>query len=159
MGWFKQISRSLKSMARSLKRIANALEEEEVPQDFFFHYSVGPTSLKERTHMPLTVQTTNEEKIKITVTPVTSTGQPATLDGPVSVSVIGGEATFVMIDDLSFYLISQDPPAPPGDTTFLVEADADLGQGQVLIQDTITYTVTGALAVNLGLTAGAPEPK
>ena len=28
-----------------------------------------------------------------------------------------------------------------------------------LVQDTITYTTIGALAVNLGMTAAPPEPK
>ena len=106
--------------------------------------------------MPLTVQSTNEEKILITVVPVTSTGNPAPLDGPVRATVVSGAATVQEVDDLSFYVVSSDAP---GDTTYMIEADADLGAGVVLIQDTITYTTLGALAVNLGMTAAPPEPK
>lgn len=104
----------------------------------------------------LMLSCTNEQKIRVTATPVTSTGRPATLDGNVTVSVVSGDSTFNLLPPNSFELISSDTP---GATTFLVEADADLGAGVVLIQDTITLDVMGALAVNLGLTAGAPEAK
>jgi hypothetical protein len=120
-----------------------------------FAYRVGPWNRKE-SPVPLTVQSTNEEKIRITVVPVTSTGSPAALDGPVRVSVVSGDGSSATIDDLSFFVISSDDP---GDTTYLIEADADLGAGIVLVQDTITYTVLGALATSLGLVAGTPEPK
>lgn len=106
--------------------------------------------------MPLALSCTNEQKIRVTATPVTSTGRPASLDGPVAVSVVSGDSTFALMDATSFELISSDTP---GATTFLVEADADLGGGVVLIQDTITLDVLGALAVNLGLTAAVPEAK
>ena len=104
----------------------------------------------------LSLTCTNEQKIRVTVTPTTSAGRPATLDGDVSVTVVSGDSTFNLMPPNAFELISSDTP---GATTFLVEADADLGSGVVLIQDTITLDVAGALAVNLGLTAGAPEPK
>lgn len=156
MGWFC-LCKELSKINRTLKRIARALEDEAVKDPVLFGFSVGQPQRKERTPtMPLSVTTTNEEKIKITVTPVTSTGNPAPLDGPVSVTTVSGESTSTMIDDTSFFLVSSDNP---GDSTFLVEADADLGGGVVLIQDTVTYTVSGALAANLGLSAGTPEPK
>jgi hypothetical protein len=108
--------------------------------------------------MPLNLGITNEEKIPVTCTPTTSTGNSALLDGALRVSVISGDSTF-----------SQDPGTPntvslissstPGDTTFLIEGDADLGAGVTLIQDTVTLSVAGALAANLGLSAGAAEPK
>jgi hypothetical protein len=64
---------------------------------------------------------------------------------------------------------SQDPASPlvfkavsgdePGETVYLVSADADLGAGIVTISDLVTYTVSGAAASSFGLTAGAAEPK
>lgn len=107
--------------------------------------------------MPLELTITNEEKIQITIRPVTNQGSPALLDGPPSWVVLSGESTVEPAPDgLSAYLISGDNL---GDTLVQVEADADLGAGVVTIMDTVLLHVAGALAVNLGLTAGTPEPK
>lgn len=105
----------------------------------------------------LELQMTNEQMIHIAVTPTTLTGQPAQLDGPISVSIVGGNGGVRLDDDgRGAYLISADEPS---DVTYLIEADADLGSGVQTIQDTVLVHVSGALAANLGLTAGAPEPK
>jgi hypothetical protein len=104
----------------------------------------------------LEITITNEEKVLISVNPVTLAGRAAAIDGPVTVSVVGGDSTFDAIGGSTFYLISADSP---GDTTFMVSADADLGDGVVTIQDLITLHVAGALALNLGITASAPELK
>lgn len=108
--------------------------------------------------MPLDLSITNEEKITVTASPTTTTGRPASLDGPLRVSVISGSGSF-----------TQDPAVPntvtlvsgddPGDTSYLIEGDADLGAGVTLIQDTAVLHVAGAQAAALGLVAGAPEPK
>jgi hypothetical protein len=103
----------------------------------------------------LELNCTNEEKIRISVNPMTSTGKPAQLDGPVTVTPTG-EGTVAMIDDRNFFVVSGDNP---GDTSYLVEGDADLGAGVVSVQDIVLLHVAGALASNLGMTAGAPEPK
>jgi len=108
--------------------------------------------------MALELACTTEEKIKVIAAPTTPRGLKAPLDGPIVVTVVGGDATVDQSQDdpLSFYLVSGDVP---GDTTFLVEADADLGSGVVLIQDTVTLHVAGAMAAIFGLTADAPVPK
>src|SRR5512134_3077816 len=107
--------------------------------------------------MAIEVASTNEEKIPVTITPVTSTGKPAQLDEAPVWTVTSGEGTVaVAADGLSAFLVSGDNP---GDTTYLITADADLGEGVVEISDTITYHVNGALAKNLGLAAGAAVPK
>jgi len=107
--------------------------------------------------MPLELKITNEQKIKVTLTPKTDTGKPAPLDGVPTWEVVSGNSTVVVAaDGLSADLVSADDP---GDTQFLVSADADLGDGVETISDTIKLTVAGALAKNLGLTAGQPEPK
>lgn len=99
---------------------------------------------------------TNEEKILVTVNPVTSVGNPANLDGSVSVTVQAGAGTVEMVDARSFFVVSG---SDPGDTSYLVEADADLGPGVQTLQDIVLLRVAGALAANLGMTAAAPVPK
>lgn len=109
--------------------------------------------------MPVAVSITNEQKIKATLSPKTLGGKPTTVDpnNPPKWSVISGESTVVPAPDgLSADLVSSDTP---GDTVFLVEADADLGDGVETISDTISLTVIGARAANLGLTLGEAENK
>lgn len=101
---------------------------------------------------------TTEQKVPVTANPTTAAGQPASFDGALRVTVQSGDGT-----------IEQDPATPlsfnavagsaPGDTTFLVEADVDLGAGVQLIQDTVVLTVTNPLAANFGLQVGAAIPK
>lgn len=105
--------------------------------------------------MPLDLQCTNEEKILITVNPRTANGQPAALEGPVVVTPTG-EGTVEMVSDTSFFVVSGDNP---GATTYLVEGDADLGAGVVLLQDSINLNVSGALATSLGISAATPVLK
>lgn len=104
----------------------------------------------------LDLSCTNEQKIKITVVPVTAAGSPAQLDGAVAVTVTAGEGSVQMVSDREFFVVSG---INPGDTSFLVEGDADLGAGFVSVQDVIVLHVAGALAANLGMVAGSPEPK
>ena len=105
----------------------------------------------------LEVSITNEEQVRVTLAPVTSTGKPASLDGTPTWEVVTGESTVQPdADGKSAQLVSSDNP---GDTDFLVKADADLGEGVTEISDIIRLTVAGAQAANLGLTAEAPTPK
>ena len=108
--------------------------------------------------MPLNIASSNEEQIPITATPVTASGRPAQVDGPLRVSVVSGSGTVLQdaATPLSFKSVSADAP---GETVLLVEADADLGEGVTLIQDTVVHTVTSATAASFGLSAGAAEPK
>lgn len=103
------------------------------------------------------VTITNEQKVQATLAPVTATGLPATLDGAPTWTVQSGEGTVeVAPDGLSAFLVSGDNP---GDTVYLIEADADLGAGVVTISDIITLHVQGALAQNLGVSFAPPVPK
>lgn len=104
------------------------------------------------------INSTNEEKVKLTATPLTAAGHPAAIDGALRITVQSGDATFTQdpAEPNSFFAVSGDAP---GDTVYLVEADADLGAGVTLIQDSVTYHVAGAAAASFGLSASAPEPK
>ncbi len=123
-----------------------------------FNFEVGPVTLKERPHMPLETSITNEQKVKVTLKPVTQSGKPASIDGKATFSVVSGDSTFVASDDgLSADLVSSDTP---GDTQFLVEADVNMSPDVVeTISDIIKLTVIGANASSLGLAVGTPELK
>lgn len=123
-----------------------------------FEWAVGPVSDKtkgEGNTMDITL--TNEQKVKVTLAPVTATGKPAKLDGEPTWTVQSGDST-VQVDPggLSAFLVSSDTP---GDTVIVVEADANLGEGVETISDAIRLTVEGARASSLGLVVGTPEPK
>lgn len=122
-----------------------------------FGFKIGQPKLKPYTKMPLELKISNEQQIKVTLTPKTDTGKPATLDGMPSWAVLTGNSQVSVSDDgLSATLVSSDDP---GDTEILVKADADLGEGVEEISDIIKLSVVGATAKNLGLTAGQPEAK
>ena len=104
----------------------------------------------------LPIACTTEEKVPVTASPKTASGRPATLDGPIRVTVTSGDGTAVVTGDTTFDAVSGDVP---GETDFLVEGDADLGAGQVLIQEVVRLTVGGAQAAAFGLTGGTPVPK
>lgn len=120
-----------------------------------FKYKIGPARAKGVSFMDITL--TNEQKVQVTVTPVTATGKPAAVDGAPKWTVSTGDATLdIAADGLSAFLISSDTP---GNSVVVVEADADLGSGVVSVSDSINLTVEGALAANLGLKAAPPVPK
>lgn len=100
---------------------------------------------------------TREQKVHVKLNPKTSGGNPAALDGAASFTVTAGDSTVAPdADGLGAFLISG---SNVGDSTFQVDADADLGAGVRTISDTILLHVVDAEAANLGLTVDAPEPK
>jgi hypothetical protein len=105
--------------------------------------------------MPIEVSLTNEEKVRIAVTPLTAGGQPATLDGPVEFT-IAGDCTLDPIDDTSTWVLSG---STVGDSTMTVKADADLGAGVTTIMDTAVIHVAHPNAASLGLAADPPVLK
>jgi hypothetical protein len=117
-------------------------------------WHVGPVRRKE-VAVPIEVSLSNEEKVRLTVTPMTPGGQPATIDGPAQWSVTG-TCTLEAIDDVSTWVVSG---ADIGDSVVTVQADADLGAGIVHIADTATVHVENPMASSLGLAAGEPELK
>ena len=106
----------------------------------------------------LPIASSNEEKVEVVSNPTTTTGKPARFDGPIRVTVTSGEGTFTQdpATPNAFFAVSGDNP---GTTEYLLEADADLGAGVTLLQETVVYEVSGANAANFGLTANPPVPK
>jgi len=131
--------------------------EQEVNPKGYFNYAVGRPMLKQGENNMLDLTIDNEQKVKVTVNPVTGAGNPVVLDGTIEVAISSGDGTFeVQPDGVSVYLISGDLP---GDTVYTISGDADLGAGVVNIADVVTLHVEGAQAQALGLVAEAPELK
>ncbi len=105
--------------------------------------------------MPLAIACSNEEQVLVVASPVTGATppRPAQIQGALRVTVQSGTGTFTQdpARPLEFQAVSGDDP---GETVYLVEGDADLGEGEVLIQDTVTLTVNGANAQAFGLSSG-----
>lgn len=123
-----------------------------------FGWIVGQPKLKKGISMPLELTITNEQQVTVRLNPRTDAGKPAKLDGAPVWSVTGGPGTVVpAADGLSATLVSSDTDL--GDTTYLVDGDADLGDGKEDVQDTILLHVIHANATNLGLVADQPVLK
>lgn len=100
---------------------------------------------------------TSEEKIPVTLAPLTAAGNPATVDGVPVWAVTEGDATLeVAADGLSAYLVSG---AANVVSSVTVTADADLGEGVMNLSEVVTLTVVAPSAALLGATAGAAELK
>lgn len=97
---------------------------------------------------------TNEEKVQVTLNPVTPAGNPANLDGTPTWAVTEGDATLDVAEDgLSAFLISGEANT---NSKIEITADADLGEGMVTITDMIDLVVVQASASALGAIIGTP---
>jgi hypothetical protein len=119
-----------------------------------FGWKIDPATAKSKEGaehcMPLELSITNEEQVKVHLTPVTTAGKPAQLDGPPTWERVSGPAKVKPADDgLSADLVSDDEDL--SDTVIQVSADADLGEGVETIRDTILLHTTHANAKSLGL--------
>lgn len=157
--WEHRVERTLKdslSVQRSILKVLTDAPCDTGRRPGHFGFIIGQPKPKHK-NMPLELKITNEQQIKVTLSPKTDTGKPATLDGSPSWTTLTGNAQVVVAEDgLSATLVSADDP---GDTEIMIKADADLGEGVEEISDIIKLSVIGATAKNLGLTAGTPEAK
>ena len=98
------------------------------------------------------VNSTSEQKVLISLNPVTAAGNPAVVDGAPVWSVIEGDCTIeVAADGLSCYLVSG---AANVVNQVSVTADADLDRGEVReISELIVYAVVAPEATGLGISA------
>jgi len=146
----KELAQAIRELTRWLKTHFDAKETVR------FNYSVGPVTNKNPSII-MDLILTNEQQVLVHLTPVTSKGKPAPLDGaPVWVVTAGSCTIAPSADGLSCTIISGDDA---GDSEITVSADADLGAGVVPVSDAIRVTVNGAQAQSLGLTADAPTTK
>lgn len=99
-----------------------------------------------------------EQKVNLTIKPLTVNGKPAKLDGvPTWESSDVGVITLVVAaDGLSADAITTDGI---GTSTVKVTADADLGEGVENIAASLDVESVHARATNLGLVAGEPQAK
>ncbi len=146
----KELALAIRELTRWLKTHFDAKENVR------FNYRVGPVTNK-NSGITMDIVITNEQQVLVHLTPVTSKGKPAPLDGAPVWAVTAGSCTIApATDGLSCTIISGDDA---GDSEITVSADADLGAGVVTISDAIRVTVNGAQAQSLGLTADAPTNK
>ncbi len=123
-----------------------------------FDWAIGLAHTKpNRPTSPMEIKITNEQQVRVTLSPKTDSGKPAKVDGAPSWTTISGNSQVVVADDgLSALFVSSDDP---GDTEVIIKADADLGEGVEEISEIIKLSVVGATAKNLGITVGTPEQK
>lgn len=101
----------------------------------------------------MNITSTKEEKIPLSLQPVTAAGNPAAVDGIPVWEITEGDATVeVAPDGLSAFIVSG---STIGTAKYRVSADADLGEGVRTIEIVGDYTITDAGAAALGLVAGA----
>jgi hypothetical protein len=117
-------------------------------------WHVGPVIKKGMRSMPLDLSMSSEEQCRLSITPLTPGGDPASIDGE-AVWSVEGTCTLGPIDATSTWVIAGDV----GDSTITVMCDADMGDGVVHIADTCVVHVATPMAANLGLTADAPVLK
>lgn len=107
--------------------------------------------------MPVNVTITTDQRVQVTLNPVTASGAPATLDGQPDWTVESGDCVVDPLPGgLSAWIISG---ASIGPSVIKVSADADLGAGVRTIEDLVNVEVTNAEAAALGITVGTPETK
>jgi hypothetical protein len=106
--------------------------------------------------MPTDVTLSTEQKVLVTVQPLTEAGNPAPIDGSATFTVTSGTCTIEPVDQLSAFVVSGDAP---GESLVTLHCDADLGAGVVPVDDTLLVHVTSATAESLAVTVGAPELK
>lgn len=101
---------------------------------------------------------TDEQKVQLSIQPVTAAGNPAKVDGTPSWSV--SDTTILTLevaaDGLSAWATVT---GTLGASQVSVSADADLGEGIRSITATLDVTVVAAEAVSLTINAGAPVLK
>jgi hypothetical protein len=102
----------------------------------------------------LQITSTNEEKVPVSIAPLTAAGNPAAVEN-VNWVVTEGDATVVVVDANNVEFVS----GTGGLTKVTVTADADLGEGVVTLTDEVEYFVVAAQATTFGFTAGAPVLK
>lgn len=104
---------------------------------------------------PITTTITNEQKLPISVAPVTAGGKPAKIAGaPLwSSSDINVVTLEVAADGLSAIANAVNA----GSATITIAADADLGGGVNQISNTTNIAVTLAQATALNVSVGAPS--
>lgn len=98
---------------------------------------------------------TNEQKVAVNVTPKTAAGNPAQIDGDITIEVIEGDVTLEVAEDGTKYVVS----GAEGTSKVRVSADADLGEGVQTIEEVADIIVVPAGASNLGIGFGEPVLK
>jgi hypothetical protein len=141
----------------ALDRLVDLLTRWSPCPPVVLEWHVGPMQPKERKTMPVTVQMTTEDMVRVAPHPMSKGGHAATLDGAPTYTVASGDVTLQPddADPNATWILS----GAMGQSVVHVSADADLGEGVVTIEDDVTVDVIHADAIALGMEAEAPVVK
>lgn len=100
---------------------------------------------------------TLSQKIPFTIAPADANGNPQAVEGLTVVALNDADLTSeINADNLGGFVVAG---ATTGSFQIQIQADAKLGEGEVLLSETHDIIVESDQAVTLGGTFGAPVPK
>lgn len=100
---------------------------------------------------------TNLQKLPFTLAPADAQGNPQSVENLKGEALNGADLTFELgADGVSGFVVSG---ATLGDFQIKLSADAKIGDGEVILEETHDIKVENAQATTLGGTFGAPVPK
>lgn len=112
------------------------------------------------------IQLSNEEQALLEAHPMTSAGNPATIDGALQAELLDGDGSVGDADPanpnrvvLRSGTASDDGAGGPAISRFRVFADADPTSGVVMIEEVVELHVRPPNAANLGLVSVEIQPK
>lgn len=106
----------------------------------------------------MTLILTDEQKVTLSIQPLTQAGNPAKVDGKPVWSVSNPELISISESEDGLSVVAS-TVGPLGSAQVSVSADADLGEGVRELFSILDVEVIAAEAVSLGIVAGTPEPK
>ena len=95
--------------------------------------------------------TLGQQKARVTASPTTLSGAPASIDGVLQGELLSGDALIEPGSGPLDLVIRQSSTTGAGDAVVRVFGDADLGAGVVTIEDVVTIHFVSELAANLGV--------
>lgn len=101
---------------------------------------------------------TDEQKVTLTIQPLTAAGNPARVDGTPAWDVSDQAIVFLAVDPDGLSAVAT-TSGPLGTCQVSVSADADLGSGVRSLTGILDITVVAAEAASIGILAGTPELK
>lgn len=118
-------------------------------------FRIGPVAEKGSESM---IVLTDEQKVSLSIMPVTAANNPAKVDGVPQWSVSDPAIITLVVaaDGMSAEAITA---GPLGTSQVSVSADADLGDGVRTITGILDIEVQAAEAASVGIVAGTPELK
>ncbi len=120
--------------------------------DFFLGFGIGTTTLQ---GTDLMARITTEQRVLLTVNPLTEGGNPAAIGGPVLFDSSAPDVVSIeQVDDRSAWAVAT---GATGAAQILASFDADLGEGVRTVELSGALEVVSAEAVTGEIVFGTPE--